>query len=64
MDIQKVKVEIIWRGDNVGCMMTEDGKVLDWADLNETEQTEILNGIASIYTLFRGFWKGDNKTEK
>lgn len=59
MDIQKVKVEITWSGNNIGCMMTEGDKSLDWAKLTEAEQAEILNGMASMYNFFRRFWKGN-----
>lgn len=56
-DFEKVKATIVWSGDNVGLVIKEGIKVLDWDDLTREEQIKFLNGLASMYELFRRFLK-------
>lgn len=57
MDFNKVKVEITWSDHNVGCKMTEDGKVIEWHTLTREEQIKILNSLATLHNLFGKFLK-------
>lgn len=58
VNFKKVKATITWSGNNVGLMLKEGNKVLDWNNLTREEQIKFLNGLASMYGLFRRVLKG------
>lgn len=56
-DFEKVKATIVWSSDNVGLVLKEGNKILDWNNLTREEQIKFLNGLASMHELLRRFLK-------
>lgn len=57
MDFEKVKIEITWSGNNIGCRMTEDGKNIEWQNTTRQERIKILNSFADMYNFFERLLK-------
>ena len=54
----KVTIEIDG-SPNVGCKIERDGETTQWEELNTTEQTRVINSLASFCQLFYKNYKHD-----
>lgn len=57
MDFEKAKLEIIWKENNLGIGLTEDGKNIDYRELTRDEQIVILNTLMSVRDFHLKFLK-------
>lgn len=57
MDFEKAKLEIIWKENNLGVGLTEDGKNIDYCELTRDEQMVILDALMNARDFYLRFLK-------
>ena len=57
MDFEKAKLEIIWKGEELGFGITESGKDIDYNELTRDEQLLILDTLMSVRDFYLKFLK-------
>lgn len=57
MDFEKAKIEITWQDNNIGFVIKEGRKSLDWNTLTHEERTKVLNSIAQVYQFYYRFFE-------